>query len=87
MNGTDVYVAGYEGEVAKYWKNGVAVSLTDGTNKAQVDDITVYNGDVYIVGFEDNSSGIRVGKYWKNGLPTNFAGIDNSNEPSAIVVK
>ena len=37
VSGSDVYVAGIEGngtnDVAKYWKNGVAVDLTDGTQR------------------------------------------------------
>jgi hypothetical protein len=38
VSGTDVYVAGdeYSGtkSVAKFWKNGVATSLTNGSNDA-----------------------------------------------------
>jgi len=38
VSGSDVYVAGYElngtKRVAKYWKNGIAVTLTDGTQNA-----------------------------------------------------
>jgi len=41
----DVYVAGYEDNgsvsVAKYWKNGHAVSLTDGTKNAHAESIVV----------------------------------------------
>jgi len=43
--GTDVYVAGFENngtkDVAKVWKNGVATSLTDGTNWATARSIFV----------------------------------------------
>jgi hypothetical protein len=39
--GTDVYIGGFESNinnirVAKYWKNGVATTLSDGKNEAVV---------------------------------------------------
>jgi hypothetical protein len=42
-----VYVAGNEDEgryIAKYWKNGVATALTDGTNPAIASAIVVIDG-------------------------------------------
>ncbi len=42
---TAVYVAGREGNVAKYWKNGVATSLTDGVNLATAKSIFVSGQD------------------------------------------
>jgi len=68
----DVYVAGveYNGSigVGKYWKNGQAVTLTDGTMNAWVPAISVVGSDVYVAGSERNSNGsVSVAKYWKNG--------------------
>lgn len=73
----DVYVAGCEWEgdltsgakaVAKYWKNGQAVSLTNGTNNARGTAIAVVGSNVYVAGDEDYGGNGRVLKYWKNGV-------------------
>ena len=70
-NSGSVYAVGYESNgtvtVAKYWKDNVAVNLTDGTRNAQASGIYISGSDVYISGFEMNASGIQVAKYWKNG--------------------
>ncbi|MBS1669374.1 MAG: hypothetical protein JST58_18530 [Bacteroidetes bacterium] len=70
-NSGTVYAVGYESNgtvtVAKYWKDNVAVNLTDGTKNAQATGIFISGNDVYISGFEVNSNGIDVAKYWKNG--------------------
>ncbi len=85
VSGGDVYVAGYEIEateiapgsflvtnVAKVWKNGVAMALTDGRNPAVARDIAVVGPDVYVAGYElaDALVGwVFVAKVWKNGIP------------------
>ena len=69
----DVYIAGSVGKVATIWKNGVAHSLTDGTNWASANSIYVSNGDVYVAGEESGNDVYAVGgdsfnvKLWKNG--------------------
>lgn len=78
VNGV-VYVAGYEyeinsegigKEVAKYWVDGVPVSLSDGTQRAYAFDIAIsQHDDVYVTGMEVSGSQFAA-KYWLNGTPT-----------------
>src|SRR5260370_38152401 len=72
VSGSDVYVAGIESngtnDVAKYWKNGVSVELTDGTHQGFVNSIFVDGTDLYVAGGE-TEPGITKSKYWKNGVP------------------
>lgn len=71
VSGNDVYVSGFEVyelnfSIAKYWKNGNSVFLTDGSNPAGTRFIIVSGNDIYVAGEE--IYGLRiVGKYWKNG--------------------
>ena len=44
VSGSDVYIAGWEGDFAKYWKNGVPISLTDGESGARAESIFVTGG-------------------------------------------
>src|SRR4051812_27294951 len=55
--------------VAKFWKNGVATPLTDGTKTSVAKAIVVVDRDVYIVG-EETVNTYQVVKYWKNGVAT-----------------
>ncbi len=82
---TTIYVAGSEGNVAKYWKNGVATSLTDGDNPATAKSIFVSGQDVHVVGYELNGRN-KVAKYWKNGIGTDLTdGTDNVEAHSVFV--
>jgi hypothetical protein len=72
----DVYVAGWGlnsagVKVATVWKNGVATSLTDGSNGATANSVAVSGADVYVSGAEFNgSNGNSVAMLWKNGVAT-----------------
>jgi sulfur transfer complex TusBCD TusB component (DsrH family) len=88
VSGNDVYVAGYEctierdGEsystdpcIAKLWKNGAAINLTDGTRVAEALSVYVLGNDVYVVGYELTTDYYYVAKLWKNGVAQDLSGI------------
>ncbi len=73
----NIYVAGEETNsngilVAKYWKNGIGINLSDGTKSAGASSIAVVGNDVYAAGYENTSSGLTIAKYWKNGIAVNL---------------
>lgn len=87
--GSDVYVAGYETNgtytVAKYWKNGKAINLSNGNNDAYATAITIVGNDVYVAGYE--KSGLTlIAKYWKNGTLANLSNGNFNTTASAITV-
>jgi hypothetical protein len=79
----DIYICGYEGNAATYWKNGTAYQLTNGNNKAIANSIQVIGNDVYVAGYEFNGS-VNVAKYWKNGVATLLT--DGSKEAAAVEI-
>lgn len=85
VSGKDVYHAGHELKfkfyVATYWKNNVAVSLTDGTQDARANAITVVGSDVYVAGVENG-----VALYWKNGNAVVLSDKQYRAKANAIVV-
>lgn len=91
VSGLDVYVAGiaqkyfeissnryWTADVAVYWKNGVAVDLSqvsDQSPNIQAMSIAVSGSDVYVAG-TIYSSPYTQGVYWKNGAQVS---LDNAN--------
>jgi hypothetical protein len=80
----DIYVCGYEKKsnegkfIATVWKNGVPMSLTDGTKNAVANDVVVSDNDVYVVGYEADANGAQVAKFWKNGVPAGLVSTPGS---------
>lgn len=71
---TDVYVAGYSfnsagKQIAKFWKNGVATSLTDGTANAGANGIAFSGPSLIVSGWDWSNNAVltKVGKLWVNG--------------------
>ncbi len=81
-----VYVAGWEGNVAKYWKNGTATNLSNGVYHARANSIFVSAGDIHIAGREILANGNAIAKYWKNGIPTNLTDGTDYAEAHAVFV-
>ena len=81
----DVYVAGsvFNGYayIAKYWKNGQAIALTDSTKDAWGSSVAVVGNDVYLAGSEEG-----IAKYWKNGQATPLTDGTNDAGVTSIAV-
>ncbi len=71
-SGVDVHVAGREGYVAKYWKNGKGQMLGLGTRSSDALGLFVSGNDVFACGWEMNSEGKYVARYWINGEGTDL---------------
>src|SRR5580658_5505092 len=87
----DVYVAGTENngsfDVAKYWKNGIAVNLSDGNSQACANSIVVSDSDVYVAGWVRNASTqTAIAVYWKNGVAVNLTDGSQDSYATSIVV-
>ncbi|MGN6395545.1 MAG: hypothetical protein ACTHMI_08265 [Mucilaginibacter sp.] len=71
----DIYIVGstYSGntKVACYWKNGVFVKLSNGTD-TYVSAITIIGNDIYMAGSSVDKDGNQVATYWKNDVPTAY---------------
>jgi len=52
--------------VACYWLNGQKITLTDGTNRATANAITMKGNNIYIAGTESTGHGGQVSYYWIN---------------------
>ncbi|MEO7483512.1 MAG: hypothetical protein ABIT81_07105 [Ferruginibacter sp.] len=78
----NVYVFGNEtspgpNSVIKYWKNGVATNVTDGSRSCYTSHAAIApNNDIYIAGKEWDAAGfISNAKLWINGVQTDITGL------------
>jgi hypothetical protein len=90
VNGIDIYLSGWEYNgtigIAKYWKNGIPVTIGDGIRSSRANAIAIKNNVIYVAGEvrgATNSSDYAT--VWKNGVPTTI-GFMNSRA-LAISVK
>ncbi len=67
VNGTDVYMVGYERQKAMLWKNGVPTALPTGTNTGVASSVKIIGSDVYIIGYDISGPYLYGIRYWKNG--------------------
>ncbi|MES2378511.1 MAG: hypothetical protein V4553_18105 [Bacteroidota bacterium] len=82
---TSIYVAGYEGITACYWKNGNIVKLTElpsSSGVTQARAIAVQGNDVHIAG-----STYTDAFYWKNGSVSILPSPDKSSGAYGMVLK
>jgi hypothetical protein len=98
ISGNDVYVCGEnlvqdslgrQFSILKCWKNGVEIfsSGTTGNNgfDTYANGIAVSNGNVYILGMEENGGQIQTIKYWKNGVPTTVREYIDGRSPQYVI--
>ena len=78
----DVYVFGNEksagtNNVIKYWKNGVATNVTDGTTNCDaMSAFMTPANDIYIAGYQWDAAGFTANaKLWVNGAVTDLSGL------------
>ena len=69
VSGNDVYASGYQGNVAKLWKNGVEQPLSNATGY-RTSALFIQGSDVYLTG-TSNLSPIKI-RFWKNGESTDI---------------
>jgi len=84
----DIYMAGQENSVAKYWKNGQQVSLSSSpSTNSLATSITVIGNDVYVAGWEGDylNYNSNKAKYWKNGQEVSLTGATGSGANSIAV--
>lgn len=97
VSGSDVYVAGKGKEynnnypngtndIAKYWKNGSMIKLTDGSNTASANLIAISGSDLFVAGYESNATNYLVAKYWKNGSAVVLSDGSNNAQINAIAI-
>lgn len=94
INGTDIYIVGYEvntaGQaVACYWKNGVKTTLGDGLTSSILTDGFFKGTDLYLSGiiYQTTMTNTNRAYYWKNGSPEKVTTAGGRNYANAIYVQ
>ena len=92
VSGTDVYLSGKVFNdtlyVATLWKNGVAISLSNGATNATANSVFISGSDVYVAGNVTNPIGFfTVAKLWKNGVETSLTNGQQFGNACCVVVK
>lgn len=87
--GDNVYVAADDytvngSPIAKYWVNGDEFVLTEQTSG--VTDMAIYDNNVYVVGYEVDTTGLYIATLWKNGVATRLDGGGNFSIANAITI-
>ncbi len=87
LSGSDIYVAGYESNgkhlVAKLWKNGTAVLLSDTAMNAAANAISIVGSDIYVAGWISLGA-VNAAALWKNGGLTLLTAAGHDGEANAL---
>ncbi|WP_271766735.1 cadherin repeat domain-containing protein [Aquimarina algiphila] len=90
--GEDVYICGNEKisgtSIARVWRNGNPINLSNGNNEAYALSVFVEGTDVYVAGFADSSSSMNnTAVVWKNGTITELTDGSSSSMANAVYVR
>lgn len=84
---TEIFVVGYQNGLHKYWKNGVATTLSATSNPAALQQgMVVMGNDIYVAGSQINANSKYVATYWKNGVATSLTNGTNNAYATSIAV-
>ncbi|TAG43323.1 MAG: hypothetical protein EAZ31_04600 [Cytophagia bacterium] len=84
---TEIFVVGYEAGLHKYWKNGIANTLSTTSNPASLQQgIAVVSNDVYVTGSQIDGNNKYSAIYWKNGVATSLTNGTNNAYATSIAV-
>ncbi len=82
---SDIYICGYIGNKAVYWKNGSLNYLSGGVNNTVAYSIFVKDSTIHLVGIEKDKSNMSKAVYWKNGKFQYLSGSISTAEDIVIV--
>ena len=85
----NIYVAGYDTHTpgrlkAMLWKNGEAISLTDGKDSAEARGLYVQGSKTYVVGYKQINAKYNAAAFWEDGNETLLT--DGATEAEAFAV-